>query len=93
MKAGHVVEEEKAKYPQVAIIPFESDRGYMATLNGRGAKRLLLVKGAPERVLEMCSADMPDSKVSEKKIMDVAAGFAKEGLRVLASPPGKCART
>jgi len=84
MKAGCSVEEEKAKYQQVALIPFESDRGYMATLNGHGAKRVLLVKGAPEKILEMCSANMPDCEAAGKKIMDVAAGFAKDGLRVLA---------
>ncbi|MDW7774079.1 MAG: HAD-IC family P-type ATPase [Desulfobulbaceae bacterium] len=84
MKAELSVEEEKKKYPQKAIVPFESDRGYMATLHQHGSKRLIFVKGAPEKVLEMCVQDMRDREADGHKIMDMAAGFAREGLRVLA---------
>ena len=55
MKAGLVPEDEKKHYPQIACIPFESERGYMATLHRHGGKKFIFVKGAPERVLEMCA--------------------------------------
>jgi Ca2+-transporting ATPase len=84
IKAGFIVEEEKARYPQRAIIPFESDRGYMATLHGQGASGLIFVKGAPEKVLDMCGSDLPDGETAREKILEIAAGFAREGLRVLA---------
>lgn len=84
MKAGLAVEEEKAKYPQAAIIPFESERGYMATLHNHGSQKLIFVKGAPEKVMEMCATGMPDRALVEKEIMNVAAGLARDGLRVLA---------
>ncbi len=36
LKAGLDHEKEKADFPQIAIIPFESDRGFMATLHRHG---------------------------------------------------------
>lgn len=84
MKAGLVVEEEKEKYRQLAIIPFESERGYMATLNIHRGKRYLFVKGAPERVLDMCIRDSFGNEIDKGKILHVANDFAKRGLRVLA---------
>ncbi|HBI15312.1 MAG TPA: ATPase [Desulfobulbaceae bacterium] len=84
MKAGLVVAEETAKFRQVAIIPFESERGYMATLNADGGKRLILVKGAPEKVVEMCVEGRQGREAAAQKIMHTASAFAQEGLRVLA---------
>jgi len=84
MKAGLMPEDEKKHYPQIAIIPFESERGYMATLHRHGGKKFIFVKGAPERVLDMCAgADAGDGS-QKKEILHVAHNFAKEGMRVLA---------
>jgi Ca2+-transporting ATPase len=85
LKAGFNVGGEKGKYPQSAIIPFESERGYMATLHKHGARKLIFVKGAPEKVLDMCGpGGPPDRDPAEKEVIKVAAGMAREGLRVLA---------
>jgi Ca2+-transporting ATPase len=87
MKAGLNKEEEKEKYPQIAIIPFESERGYMATLHRHKGKKYIFVKGAPEKIIDMCSKDMYGNEINEikrKEILHVASNFAKEGLRVLA---------
>ena len=84
MKAGIDPEEEKKRYPQVAMIPFESERGYMATLHKHGGKKYLFVKGAPEKVLDMCAKCMTDGEFKKKEILQIAHNFAKEGLRVLA---------
>jgi Ca2+-transporting ATPase len=84
MKAGLQVEEEKKKYQQIAIIPFESDRGYMATLHKHRGKKVIFMKGAPEKVLDMCVKNMDGEELDKKEIHHIASEFAKEGLRVLA---------
>lgn len=83
MKAGLVPEDEKKRYPQIAIIPFESERGYMAALHRHGGKKLIFVKGAPEKVLDMCTDTAADGS-QKKEILLIANNFAKEGIRVLA---------
>jgi Ca2+-transporting ATPase len=84
LKAGLNPEEEKKNYPQIAMIPFESERGYMATLHRHRGKKILYVKGAPERVLDMCTECMLHEGAIMKEIYHFANDFAKEGLRVIA---------
>jgi len=84
MKAGLDQEEIRNRYPSLSIIPFESERGYMATLNLIDGKKYLLVKGAPEKVIEMCVRDSFGDNINKDKIMQVVESFAKQGLRVLA---------
>ena len=81
MKAGLRPEEERDRYSRLAIVPFESERGYMATLNEHEGKRFIFVKGSTERILDMC---LEGCRPEGKKLMDVSARFAHEGLRVLA---------
>ncbi len=90
MKAGLNPQEERDAYPQSAIIPFESERGYMATLHRHGDRRYIFVKGAPEKLLEICSQCWGEDR---GRIFEVANHFAREGLRVLGmaykeAPPG-----
>lgn len=80
LKAGLNPEEERDRFSQLAIIPFESDRGYMATLNRGGERNLVMVKGAPEKLLDICTACRFDAW---KDVPRVAEIFAREGLRVL----------
>jgi magnesium-transporting ATPase (P-type) len=83
IKGGLNVEEERDRFAQLGIIPFESERGYMATLHRAGEKNILLVKGAPEKVLDYCIGCSGDSD-RRMEILHVASTFASEGLRVLA---------
>jgi magnesium-transporting ATPase (P-type) len=83
MKGGLVVEEEKRTYPQVGIVPFESDRGFMATLHEHGSKRFVFVKGAPERVVDMCASYSSGAALKRAPITETANRFAEDGLRVL----------
>ena len=83
-KAGLRIEDEKNNHPQIEILPFESERGYMATLHKYKEKKFVFVKGAPEMVLDMCTMRMIDNGLDKNKILHVANIFAKEGLRVLA---------
>ncbi|NWF99242.1 MAG: HAD-IC family P-type ATPase [Nitrospirae bacterium] len=84
IKAGLNLEEEKEKYEQIAIIPFESERGYMATLHKHRGKKIIFVKGSPEKILNMCKSYPDGDEINKKEILKIASEFAKEGLRVLA---------
>lgn len=61
MKAGVNPAALKIERERLDVIPFESEHRYMATLhrrsngNGKDNGNVLLVKGAPERVLAMCA--------------------------------------
>jgi len=80
MKAGLNPKVEREKYPQLFIIPFESERGYMATLHRHGDRNLIMVKGAPEKLLDICAACRFEAW---EEVPQVANQFAREGLRVL----------
>ncbi len=55
-KLGMERSAELATYKRVDSIPFESEHRFMATLNeGADGRQMLLVKGAPEVILENCS--------------------------------------
>lgn len=84
MKAGLKPDEEREQYPQIGIIPFESERGYMATLHRYDGKKLLFVKGGTEKILDMCTECMTTEALIAKDFMKFSNTFAQEGLRVLA---------
>jgi magnesium-transporting ATPase (P-type) len=54
IKSGVDAEAARRDFPRLAEIPFDARHRFMATLNRTGADRLITVKGAPERVLELC---------------------------------------
>ncbi len=74
--------------PRVDFIPFESENRYMASLHhNHSGHAFVFVKGAPERVLNMCSLqrangeDVPIQLAQWQEIMDEIAG---RGQRLLA---------
>jgi calcium-translocating P-type ATPase len=72
-RAGIEVEAVRASSPRLDAIPFDSERKLMATLHAGGR---VLLKGAPEVVLERCT--QVDGAVA------AVEGLAAEGMRVLA---------
>lgn len=80
LKGGLDPVRERERYPQAAMIPFESELGYMATLHRREGRKFIFAKGAPERILDMCAG----AGAARGEIMKIADQFAAEGLRVLA---------
>ena len=82
IKGGLQVEEEQAKYPQLGIVPFESERGFMATLHEVEGKKIIFTKGAPEKIIHFSMLDETDPAL-EERLVQVAAKFADQGLRVL----------
>ena len=79
LKGGLDLEKDQENFELITMIPFESERGFMGTLHRRDGKNLIFVKGAPERVVEMCG---DDASVKEE-MLRVAGTFAAEGMRVL----------
>lgn len=84
MKAGLNPEEERARYQRLGIIPFESERGYMATLHNHHGKKIIFAKGAVEKLLNMCSACLISEHLIRKDFLKFADTMAQQGLRVLA---------
>jgi Ca2+-transporting ATPase len=73
------------EYPRLDEEPFSSEKKYMRTLhsfsdnNGGGTKHVVLLKGAPEIVLEKCKVD-ENSATDYRRMLDE---WADEGLRLL----------
>jgi len=84
MKAGLSPDREREEYPQVAIIPFESERQYMATLHRQGSRKFVFVKGSLDRLLDICSECMISQDLKRDDFFRVADAFGNDGLRVLA---------
>src|SRR5262252_5458852 len=59
IKMGMERQAEQAAFPRIDVIPFESEHKYMATLHkSADGKQFLLVKGAPEVILEQCDRQL-----------------------------------
>ncbi|MBP1740002.1 MAG: ATPase, P-type (transporting), superfamily, subfamily [Deltaproteobacteria bacterium] len=84
LKAGLDLEKERREYTQLSIIPFESDRGYMATLHQHGGKRLVFIKGAPEKLLHFCSLELSPEECRMPDLLRASEEYGRRGLRVLA---------
>ncbi len=83
--------EDVAALPRLDTVPFSSERRYMATLHADRAGRrcVVLAKGAIERILEVCGAEMgadgATRPVDRDAALHAADELATEGLRVLAT--------
>ena len=89
-KAGVDPGEIADAYPREATIPFSSDRQYMATLHRQGdGNHVAMAKGATERVLSLCTAQMSTTGTLEPldagAALQAAEDLAGRGLRVLAT--------
>ncbi len=77
-----------ADYPRLDALPFDSEKRYMATLHRGGtAGAFIALKGAPERVLEMCSQQFGTNGLEAIELMawqQKVARLAEQGMRVLA---------
>jgi Ca2+-transporting ATPase len=84
LKMGIDEFEINKTYKRVDILPFESDKQYMATLNEDTKKNIkeLHIKGSIEKVLPLCKNNL--QKENLEKIEKEAMDLASQGLRVLA---------
>ena len=84
--------------PRTAVLPFESERRYMATVHrDSGGTSVLYVKGAIEQVLAMCAGQLGrsgDSQMLDRhRVLEVAEEFGGQGQRVLAFATRRLAPT
>jgi P-type Ca2+ transporter type 2C len=90
LKGGVQREAVLAERPRIAEIPFDSDRGYMATYHADGERVHVHVKGAPEILLTRCAAWLsadgtrPLDDALRERLQAENAALAAQGLRVLA---------
>jgi Ca2+-transporting ATPase len=76
-------QRERDAFKRLALLPFESERGYMATLHEMDSRTAVLVKGAPEKLLGACEYDGSGWPLDVSKISNLVSSMAREGLRVL----------
>ncbi|MGM0493158.1 MAG: cation-translocating P-type ATPase [Armatimonadota bacterium] len=92
MKAGLDPQELRSGSTCIHEIPFSSEYKYMATVHELSDRdeRLVLAKGAPERILNFCSHAMEDGERREiddemrQRIDEASDELARDGLRVMA---------
>ncbi len=70
----------KAQYPEVARVPFDSQRKRMSTVHKFDHELVMMVKGAPDSLLPLCDLSYDDLILINQKIDE----YAQNGYRVLA---------
>ncbi len=88
LKAGFDAVEEARALPRVDFIPFDAEHRFMATLHhGHKGEGVIYLKGAPERVIDMCSRQRDkngDQPITPGHWHDRIEHMAADGQRVLA---------
>ena len=82
--------------PEIGQIPFESDRQFAATAHKTPDGPQTYFKGAPERIIAMCTdarVNGASEPIDREAILAAAHEMANEGLRVLAVATGAGDRT
>lgn len=79
-KAGLAADDIRGQYPRLDVIPFESETKFMATLHRMDREESILLKGAPETVLQRCML----SEVERNGIVEMIETYARQGLRIIA---------
>ena len=76
------------RHPRLAEVPFSAERGRMSTLHAEaGGRTFLIVKGAPERVLALCTHEAREGEaapIDREAASRAVHEMASAGLRVLA---------
>jgi magnesium-transporting ATPase (P-type) len=87
LTAGLEAHDVRAAYPTFAEIPFEPAQQYSASVRSRHGRHTVFVKGAPERVVAMCSTILTDDgpvPIDPAVATEAARRLAARGQRVLA---------
>ncbi len=87
-KLGMDRNAEQSAYPRIDVIPFESDHKFMATLHESSEGRnILLVKGAPEVILDHCDRQQTvggqQVPLERDRFLQASDALAGQGERVL----------
>ena len=79
-KLGINEHELRKARPRLAVIPFESDTKFMATLHRGADKTIVILKGAPEVIMASCALPAELAQLAQES----QERFAAQGMRVLA---------
>lgn len=91
-KAGVIKAESVNTFPEIASIPYESERLFSASLNEVNGKKCAFVKGAFEKLLPMCTTmamSGQDVAIEQALIEQQAHTLASGGYRVIALAAGE----
>lgn len=88
IKAGTSPHDIHLQYPRSDLIPFDSQHKFMATLHhDHQGDALIFIKGAPERILDMCQHQQHDgasTPIDHSYWLQQIESLASQGQRVLA---------
>ncbi len=90
-KGGVTQADVEARLPKVVEHPFDSDRKRMSVVRRSDGRRLALVKGAPDVLLELCTRVRrgdgvePLDASGRERLLARASSMAERGMRVLAA--------
>ena len=89
-KFGVNKSSEESKYPRLFEIPFDSSKKLMTTVNKFGYLNKVIVKGAPDILIEKCTYYLQNGKIEpltnskKSEITAINENMAKNALRVIA---------
>lgn len=78
-KAGIVIDALRHTHSRRDVIPFDSEKQYMATLHNN-----IIIKGAPEVIVKRCSEHIGGIYLDAQKIIAQTEFLGSKGMRVLA---------
>jgi magnesium-transporting ATPase (P-type) len=78
-KLGIDYQQARQRYPELTQLPYESERGFCASINRIDGCYFLMVKGSVEKLLEMSGLNSDQQAAHEKQMNDLAS----RGYRVL----------
>lgn len=88
MKHGLVYRQQANEWPRVDLVPFDSERRYMATLHhNQQGEVCLMVKGAPDRLVSFAKWQLGKNglePLQQEIWLKAMEDFARHGLRVMA---------
>lgn len=80
LKGGLVAEQLRDQFPRLDVIPFESETKFMATVHRMDGRSLILMKGAPETVMQRCILN----DTARQRIAGAIETYARQGMRLIA---------
>lgn len=86
VKSGLNAQAIRERFPQIGSIPFEPEYQFAATAHRDADGTRICVKGAPEKVLRMCT--LADQSEAWEHWMNHAEELARQGFRVLGIASG-----
>lgn len=89
-KCDYPVEQTIKAHHKIYLLPFDSTRKRMSTINADNGRKVAYTKGAPKETIALCNKVKIDNEVREltedmaNEFIKANDDFAKSGLRVLA---------